>query len=318
MYGAKLLSSLFSKPLLSIVLIERPLQGCTVVATEQVASPSGAETGDGEDGEVTGTDEAGNIATGGEATSPIPPGSPGAELGPDDWQCPICFGNHPQQARVRPQCCGSLINIEFTRQIVGRELAAIREQIRLPFSCPMCRRRSAFQRDADGASVQLVVGVLLYGDPRSSSMSLLTVSLFAVLLTFPYAMQLVFNTRRSTARSSTTQPCPKTCAGWPSEPRGMQPQPVLQCATWTRSTPCSQMLVDFSSAGAGRHIRPSCSGMQLWTQRAMQAQPSRWLCVQPPRRLEGRKHRTFGSASTWSDQSFYRGTKGKLRPVGPG
>lgn len=149
-------------------------------------------------------------------------------------------------------------------------------------------------------------------------MSLLTVSLFAVLLTFPYAMQLVFNTRRSTALSSTTQPCPKTRAGWPSEPRGMQPQPVLQCATWTRSAPCSQMLVDFSSAGAGRHIRPSCSGMQLWTQRAMQAQPSRWLCVQPPRRLEGRKHRIFGSASTWSDQSFYRGTKGKLRPVGSG
>ena len=39
-----------------IVLIERPLQGCTVVATEQVASPSGAETGDREDGEATGAD----------------------------------------------------------------------------------------------------------------------------------------------------------------------------------------------------------------------------------------------------------------------
>ncbi len=57
-----------------IVLIERPLQGCTVVATEQVPSPSGAETGDREDGEATGADEAENIATGGEATSPVPPG----------------------------------------------------------------------------------------------------------------------------------------------------------------------------------------------------------------------------------------------------
>jgi len=123
-----------------------------------------AETGDREDGEATGTNEAGNIATGGEATSPVPPGSPSAELGLDDWQCPICFGNYPQQARVRPQCCGSLICIECTRQIVGRELAAIREQIRrnsgrangaqqrrrrLPFSCPMCRQRSALQRDAE-------------------------------------------------------------------------------------------------------------------------------------------------------------------------
>ena len=316
-----------------IVLIERPLQGCTVVATEQVASPSGAETGDREVGEAAGADEAGNMTTGGEATSPASPDSPSAGLGPVDWQCPICFGNHPQQARVRPQCCGSLICIECTRQIVGRERVAIREQIRrgsgrangaqqrrrrLPFSCPMCRRRSALQRGADGASVQLVIGS---PSPRRPT---IVVNESPDREPVRRALDVPL---RDAAR---VQYSPLYCAifnyaAMPQNSRALALGAARDAAAarfalrhMDRSAPCSQMLVDFSSAGAGRHIRPSCSGMQLWTQRAMQAQPSRWLCVKPPRRLEGQKHRIFGSASTWSDQSFYRGTKGKSRPVGPG
>ena len=145
-----------------------------MAATERVASPTGAGTGDRVDGAAAGADDFGNFITGGEATSPpASPERPSGGLGPVDWQCPICYENRPQRARVSPQCCeeshllriyetncgtraGS--NMELIRRGSGRVNGAQQRRRRLPFICSMCRRRSALQRGTPGAAVQLVIG----------------------------------------------------------------------------------------------------------------------------------------------------------------
>ena len=159
----------------SWVLIERPRQGCTVVVTEPAQSPVDAANGEAVGNPAVGAPHEGeNVIFAGRATPPLTsPDSPSGGSDVDDWQCPICYESRPLHARIRSPCCGNLICEECTRQIVQRELDAVREDIRrsfrrpngaqqrrrrLPFICPMCRHRSAISRNAPGEALRLILG----------------------------------------------------------------------------------------------------------------------------------------------------------------
>ena len=156
-----------------LVLLERPLQGCTVVLTlpavDRVdAVPHGAVA-----------DRRGDIGGGPtEAATerlPSPTDFQDEGGGAESWQCTVCYQEPPPAERIAMPCCNNSLCATCTRRVVSDELARVRSDIRrnnnpgranggqqrrrrLPFICPFCRHRSSFHAGALGAGATLALG----------------------------------------------------------------------------------------------------------------------------------------------------------------